>query len=153
MAEGIATVTDRHARLRAALLALHGEDGAAAASFELRIPADGLQPALRDLAKLGEVRSRSRDGPGRDRARSWPRRTACRPPAPSAAACCAACERADSDTEAEALRRRLDLNAGEIRGLRGQVRELRTRTDYAAVAVTLTRRAGEDSGGATAATA
>ena len=33
-------------------------------------------------------------------------------------------ENADSDTEAEALRRRLDLNAREIRGLRSQLREL-----------------------------
>ena len=56
-------------------------------------------------------------------------------------------ENADSDAEAESIRRRLDLNAGEIRGLRGQVRELRTRTDYAVVVVSLTRD-GEDSGGA-----
>ena len=57
-------------------------------------------------------------------------------------------ENADSDAEAESIRRRLDLNAGEIRGLRAQVRELRTRTDYAAVSVSLDRE-GEDGGGAT----
>ena len=79
------------------------------------------------------MRSRSQYGPGRDRASSCRPPTACRPPAPSAAACCAASSAPDSDTETEAIRRRLDLNAGEVRGLRGQVRELRVRTDYAAV--------------------
>ena len=61
-------------------------------------------------------------------------------------------EAADTDAEAEAIRRRLDLNAGEVRGLRGQLRELRTRTDYATVSVMLRQdgdggSAGEDDGG------
>ena len=118
----------------------------ASGDFELRIPAKDLQPALRDLAKLGEVKSRSQNGQDvtqefvsaadRLQAARAERRSLLR-----------RLENADTDTEAESIRRRLDLNAGEIRGLRGQVRELRTRTDYAAVSVSLTRE-GEDSGGA-----
>ena len=45
----------------------------------------------------------------------------------------------------EALRRRLDLNASEIRGLRSQLRDLRIRTDYAVVSLTLVKD-GEDGG-------
>jgi hypothetical protein len=47
-------------------------------------------------------------------------------------------EAATTDTEAEAIRRRLDIVAGEINGLRAQLRNLRLRTDYAVVNVTLT---------------
>jgi hypothetical protein len=46
-------------------------------------------------------------------------------------------EQADTDEEAEAIRRRLDLVAGEINGLRAQLRDLRLRTDYAVVTVAL----------------
>ena len=49
-------------------------------------------------------------------------------------------EVAATDEEAEAIRRRLDLVAGEINGLRGQLRDLRLRTDYSVVTVTLLAR-------------
>ncbi len=145
VADGITTVTERYRGfvLRSSLSS--GEDGGGG-DFSLRIPAKDLQPALADLAKLGEVRSRSQNGQDvtqqfvsaedRLQAARAERRSLLR-----------RLENADSDTEAESIRRRLDLNAGEIRGLRGQVRELRTRTDYAVVSVSLTRE-GEDSGGA-----
>ena len=45
------------------------------------------------------------------------------------------------------LRDRLDANASELASLRGQVRDLRERTNYAAVTLTLVERDG-DSGGA-----
>lgn len=54
-------------------------------------------------------------------------------------------ERAPTDSAAESIRRRLDLNAGEIRTLRAQLRDLRTRTGYAAVTVSLRET---DDGGA-----
>ena len=50
---------------------------------------------------------------------------------------------AQTDAEAEAFRRRLDLVSGEINGLRSQLRDLRLRTDYAVVTVHL---AGDGSG-------
>ena len=144
VADGVATVTDRYRGYVLRSSFATGDD-APNGSFELRIPARSLQPALRDLAELGEVRSRTQSGVdvtrqftsaaerlegARAERRSLLRRL----------------ERAGSDAEAEALRRRLDLNAGEVRGLRGQVRELRARTDYAAVSVTL-ERDGADGGG------
>jgi hypothetical protein len=145
VADGVTTITERYRGfvLRSSLSS--GEDGGGG-SFSLRIPAKDLQPALADLAKLGEVRSRSQNGQDvtqefvsaedRLQAARAERRSLLR-----------RLENADTDTEAESIRRRLDLNAGEIRGLRAQVRALRTRTDYAAVSVSLTREGG-DSGGA-----
>jgi hypothetical protein len=56
-------------------------------------------------------------------------------------------EIATTDEEAEALRRQLDLVAGEINGLRGQLRSLRLRTDYAVVSVSLLPEDGDDGGG------
>jgi Domain of unknown function (DUF4349) len=144
-ADDITTITERYRGfvLRSSLSS--GEDGDGG-NFLLRIPAKDLQPALADLAKLGEVRSRSQNGQDvtqefvsaadRLQAARAERRSLLR-----------RLENAGSDTEAEAIRRRLDLNAGEIRGLRGQVRELRARTDYAAVSVSLAKD-GDDGGSA-----
>ena len=52
---------------------------------------------------------------------------------------------ASTDAEAEAIRRRLDLVSGEISGLRSQLRDLRLRTNYAVINVTLAE-AKKDSG-------
>ena len=54
-------------------------------------------------------------------------------------------EDADTDEEAEAIRTRLDIVSAEINGLRAQLRDLRLRTDYAVV--TLTLLAAEDGAG------
>lgn len=150
VADGIATVTDRYDGfvLRSSLST--GEDGdtqggtGGSGDFQLRIPAKDLQPALRDLAKLGEVRSRSQSGQDvtREFVSAEDRLQAARAERRSLLR---RLEGAKTDTEAEAIRRRLDLNAGEVRGLRGQVRELRTRTDYATVSVML-RQDGEGGG-------
>ena len=56
-------------------------------------------------------------------------------------------ENATTDTEAEALRRRLDLNAMEIRGLRSQLRDLSLRTNYAAVSLSLVEDGGNGGSG------
>ena len=144
VADGIATVTDRYDGfvLRSSLST--GEDGDGSGEFQLRIPEKDLQPALRDLAKLGEVRSRSQSGQDvtREFVSAEDRLEAARAERRSLLR---RLEAADSDTEAEAIRRRLDLNAGEVRGLRAQVRELRTRTDYATVSVML-RQEGQGGG-------
>ncbi len=120
------------------------EDGG---TYELRVPAADLRDALRDLGRLGTVRSQSQDGQDvtagyvsatdRLQAARAERRSLLR-----------RLERSDSDTQTEALRRQLDLNAQQVSALRRQLRDLRVRTDYAAVAVTLTSR-DEDGGAAT----
>jgi hypothetical protein len=118
-------------------------------TYELRVPAADLRDALRDLGRLGTVRSQSQDGQdvtagyvsATDRLQSAraERRSLLR-----------RLEQANSDTQTEALRRQLDLNAQQVSGLRSQLRDLRVRTDYAAIAVTLTSRdqdGGAGSGG------
>ena len=121
-----------------------GEDDAGG-TYELRVPAGDLRDALRDLGRLGTVRSQSQNGQDvtagyvsagdRLQAARAERRSLLR-----------RLERAGDQTRAEALRRQLDLNAQQVSGLRSQLRELRVRTDYAAISVTLA--SGEDDGGA-----
>ena len=116
-------------------------------TYELRVPAGDLRDALRDLGRLGTVRSQSQNGQdvtagyvsAADRLQSAraERRSLLR-----------RLERSGSDTQTEALRRQLELNARQVSGLRGQLRDLRARTDYAAISVTLGSR-DEDGGAAT----
>jgi hypothetical protein len=146
-AADIQTVTERYRGyvLRSSLTT--GKAGTTGGSFELRIPSPRLQDALRDLSGLGTVRSRTQTGDdvtgqfvsARDRLASLraERRGLMR-----------RLERAGDDSGAEELRRRLDANAAQINGVRGQLRGLRARTDYAAVSVALERkRSGAAAGG------
>jgi Domain of unknown function (DUF4349) len=56
-------------------------------------------------------------------------------------------ELATTDEEALAIRARLDIVAGEINGLRGLLRDLRQRTNYAVVTVELAGGGDDSSGG------
>lgn len=144
LADGITTVTERYGGfvLRSSLGT--GGEGTAGGSYELRIPEPRLQPALRDLSKLGEVRSRSQSG---DDVTSQVVSAADRLQAARAQrrGLLRRLESADTDAEVEALRAQLDANAREISGLRSALRDLRLRTDYATVSVEL-QAAGDDSG-------
>jgi hypothetical protein len=116
--------------------------------FQLRVPGDQLQATLRDLAALGDVRARN--DMGQDVTREYVSVT------DQLAA--ARAERrallrrlasADDDARMQRLRDRLDANARELASLRGQVRDLRERTNYASVTVTLVeKKGGEGDGGA-----
>src|ERR687893_1072430 len=147
VAEQVTTVTNRHGGFVLSSSVSTGEDSAGG-DFELRIPAARLRPALRDLSALADVRTQSQSGrdvtrehvPARDRlqAARAERRSLLR-----------RLENAATDEEAEAIRVRLDVVAGEINGLRGRLRDLRLRTDYAVVTVSLLpKEGGEDGGGA-----
>jgi hypothetical protein len=139
VASSVAEVTSRHGGFVLSST-LNSDDEGASGSFELRIPSPRLRAALADLAGLATVRSQSQSGQdvtrehvtARDRLQSAraERRSLLR-----------RLEQAATDEEAEAIRRRLDIVAGEINGLRAQLRDLRLRTDYAIVTVDL---AGED---------
>ena len=121
------------------------EDGG---TYELRVPAADLRAALRDLGRLGTVRSQSQNGQdvtagytsAADRLQSAraERRSLLR-----------RLERSDTDTQTEALRRQLELNAQQVSALRNQLRDLRVQTDYAAVSVMLTARDDNKGGAAT----
>jgi hypothetical protein len=135
VAEDVTAVTNRHGGFVLSSSVDTGQDGGGG-DFSLRIPADRLRPALRDLAQLAPVIRQTQEGrdvtrrhvTAKDRleAARAERRSLLR-----------RLEDADTEEEAEAIRRRLDLVAGEINGLRAQLRDLRLRTDYAVVVISL----------------
>ena len=135
VADGVARVTARNGGfvLRSEL---NTNEGGGAGFFELRIPNEGLQTALRGLAGFATVQSQSQSDRditrgfigARDRllvARAERRGLLRR------------LERAVTDAETDALQARLDLVATRINGLTGRLRGLRLRTDYATVTVDL----------------
>ncbi len=147
VAEQVTAVTNRHGGFELSSSVSPGED-AAGGDFELRIPSARLRPALRDLSGLADVRTQSQSGRDvtREHVTARDRLQAARAERRSLLR---RLEEAATDEEAEALRVRLDLVAGEINGLRGRLRDLRLRTDYAVVAVSLLpQEGGEDGGGA-----
>ena len=133
VAEGVARVADRQRGFVLRSSVSSGEE-AGGGGLDLRVPADRLRDTLRDLSGLGKVRSRSESGQdvtgavvgASDRLESA---------RAERASLLRRLRRAGSDAEAEALRRRLDVNAIEIRRLRSDLRSLRVRTDYAAITV------------------
>ena len=145
VADQVTTVTNRHGGFVLSSSVSTGDDSAGG-DFELRIPATRLRPALRDLAALADVRTQSQSGRDvtREHVTAKDRLQAARAERRSLLR---RLEIATTDEEAEALRRQLDLVAGEINGLRGQLRSLRLRTDYAVVNVSLFAKEG-DGGGA-----
>ena len=145
LAQDVTEVTNRHGGFVLSS-SLNSDEEGANGLFELRIPTGRLRPALADLAGLATVRSQSQSDQDvtrrhvttRDRLQSAraERRSLLR-----------RLEAAETDEEAEAIRRRLDIVAGEINGLRGLLRDLRLRTDYAVVSVELAGTEGNSEGG------
>jgi hypothetical protein len=146
VADGVTAVTNRHGGFVLSSSLSTGDDGAGG-DFELRIPADRLRPALRDLSALATVRSQSQSGRDvtREHVTARDRLQAARAERRSLLR---RLEDADTDEEAEALRTRLDIVSGEINGLRAQLRDLRLRTDYAVVTLALLAAEDGDDGGA-----
>jgi Domain of unknown function (DUF4349) len=146
VADGVTSVTNRHGGFVLNSSLSTGENGAGG-DFELRIPADRLRPALRDLSALATVRSQSQSGRDvtREHVTARDRLQAARAERRSLLR---RLEDADTDEEAEALRTRLDIVSAEINGLRTQLRDLRLRTDYAVVTLTLLAAEDGDDGGA-----
>jgi hypothetical protein len=146
LAEGVSRVAARYGGFVLSSELDTSDDGATG-SYELRIPSNRLQSALRALARLGTVSSQSQSGQDvtRDYVTAADRLEAARAERRSLLR---RLERAQGNAQAEALRARLDLVAGEINGLRSQLRDLRLRTDYAIVAVDLVGEQGNSSSGA-----
>ena len=146
VADSIVRVTDRYQGFVLSSSVSSGDGSESGGSFELRIPAGSMRDALGDLSKLGHVRARRQAGrdvtpvyvstrdaltAAKAERRSLLRRLAA----------------ADSDTEAEAIRRRLDAVTLRIERLRRELGAVRERTDYVAVSVDLeTEDGGGDSG-------
>jgi len=144
VADEVTEVTNRHGGFVLNSSVNTGEEDGGG-DFSLRIPTDRLRPTLRDLAELAPVTNQSQEGRDvtREHVTAKDRLQAARAERRSLLR---RLEEATTDEEAEAIRRRLDLVAGEINGLRAQLRDLRLRTDYAVVTVSL-QVADHDSGG------
>jgi len=145
VADQVTAVTNRHGGFVLTSSVSTGEDSSGG-DFNLRIPVTEVRPALRDLAALADVRSQSQTGrdvtpayvTARDRlqAARAERKSLLR-----------RLEAATTDTETEALRRRLDIVAGQINSLRARLHGLRLRTDYAVVTVSLQAKDADEGGG------
>jgi uncharacterized protein DUF4349 len=144
VADEVTAVTNRHGGFVLSSSLDTGTDGGDG-DFSLRIPADRVRPALRDLAGLAPVIHQTQEGRDvtREHVTAKDRLQAARAERRSLLRRLAT---ADTDAEAESIRRRLDLVSGEIDGLRARLRDLRLRTDYAVVTVHLA--AGEGRSGA-----
>jgi hypothetical protein len=144
VADQVTAVTNRYGGFVLNSSLSTGNDGAGG-DFDLRIPANRLRSAVRDLSALAEVRTQSQTGRDvtREHVTAKDRLRAARAERRSLLR---RLEVATTDDEAETIRRRLDLVAGEINGLRAQLRGLRLRTDYSVVTVTLAARDGESGG-------
>jgi hypothetical protein len=135
VADQLTNVTNRHGGFVLSSSLSTGDEGAGG-DFELRIPSNRLRPALRDLSSLATVRSQSQSG--RDVTREHvTTRDRLQAAQAERLSLLRRLENADTDEQAEAIRTRLDLVSAEINGLRAQLRDLRLRTDYAVVTVTL----------------
>lgn len=136
VADDIVRIVDRHRGIVLSSSVSTGENASGGGTFSLRVPVGDLSATMRELSALGEVRARSQTGEDvtatvasagerlaeeRAERRSLLRRL----------------ERSDSATEAQAIRARLRLVGARIRSLTGQLQGLRSRTDYAAVSVSL----------------
>ena len=145
VAEQVTAVTNRHGGFVLSSSLSTGEDSAGG-DYELRIPANQLRAAVRDLSALADVRSQSQTG--RDVTRHFVTATdrlqAARAERRSLFR---RLENATTDEEVEAIRAQLDIVAAEINGLRGQLRNLRLRTNYAVVTVSLLEKSGDEGGG------
>jgi hypothetical protein len=146
VAEQVTAVTNRHGGFVLSSSVSTGKESAGG-DFELRIPSSRLRPAVRDLSGLADVRTQSQTGRDvtREHVTTRDRLQAARAERRSLLR---RLEVATTDEEAEALRRQLDIVAGELNGLRGQLRDLRLRTDYAVVTVSLFPNDGESGAGA-----
>lgn len=144
VAEQVTTVTNRHGGFVLSSSVSTGEE-TAGGDFELRIPSAQLRPALRDLSALADVRSQTQTGRDvtREHVTAKDRLQAARAERRSLLR---RLENATTDEQVEAIRVRLDLVASEINGLRGQLRDLRLRTDYAVVTVSLLPQEGGEDG-------
>jgi uncharacterized protein DUF4349 len=146
VADGIGAVVQRHRGfvLRSSLST--GDSGVTGGSFDLRVPATELRDALRELSGLARIVSQSQSSVDvtaafvstgdRLAAAKAERRGLLRRLA-----------RARTDAEAEAVRERLRIVAGEINSLRGQLRGLREHTGFATVSVTLEQKDGDAGSG------
>ncbi|MEA2412080.1 MAG: hypothetical protein QOC77_2641 [Thermoleophilaceae bacterium] len=145
-ADGVGTVAESHHGFVLSSQVNTGDAGNAGGSFVLRVPAGELQATLADLSKLGHLRARSESGQDmtssfnsvQDRlGNALVERTTLRLRLRHA-----------KGSKADSIRARLVALNAAVRGLSSRMHELRSRTSYSTVSVTLQEdRAGAGAGG------
>jgi Domain of unknown function (DUF4349) len=115
-------------------------------SFDLRIPVRNLQPALRDLSALADVQSRTENAD--DVTASFTgARTRLQELTAERRGLLRRLEKADTDRAAAAIRARIRLVNGQIESQNQVLTDMRRRTSYASVSVTLEAKKGDSGGG------
>jgi hypothetical protein len=136
VADAIFRTADRHDGFVLSSSFTQGEEDFSSGSFELRVPADQLQPVLGDLSRIATVRSRSESGT--DVTGTFVSvRARLRTALALRTSLLRRLELATTDTAERALRRRLEIVGNRITGLRAEFRGIRERTEFATVLVTL----------------
>jgi hypothetical protein len=138
VANGVVSVTDRHHGFVLHSSVTTGGGGASGGSFALRVPSKELQGTLSDLSGLADVRSRTQatddiTAPYNSVAGQLDEARALRHSLLERLA------RATTDTEAQALRRRIHLESAQIRALTARFNSLQNRARLATIDVSLVR--------------
>ncbi|MEA2348708.1 MAG: hypothetical protein QOG62_2495 [Thermoleophilaceae bacterium] len=147
-ARGVADTARRHGGFVLSSSMTTGEKSDGGGQFELRVPVDQLDAVLDDLSDLGEVRSMTQDE--QDVTSSFESLDdQLKAAQAERKSLLTRLENADTDLEAQGIRRQLKGANQKINGIEADQRQLGKRISYAAVSVTLVKGKG-DAGGATA---
>ena len=138
VANQIVSVVDRRHGFVLHSTVTTGSGGATGGGFELRVPSASLQDTLSDLSGLADVRSRTQNAdditqPYNAVAGQLSEARALRHSLLSRLA------KATTDTEAQALRKRIRLESAQIRSLSARFAGLQNRARFATIDVTLVR--------------
>ena len=142
-------VTDRHGGFVLSSSVSSGDGSEVGAALDLRIPSERLQQALADLSKLAHVRARTQDTRDITGAFTSPRRRLADALA-ERRALLRQLARAATPNETAAVRARLRAVNRRINRAQAELRRLRERVSFSAVAVTIepgSSSAGADGGG------
>ena len=142
----VIAVTDRYRGfvLRSSVTDAAGQGSSG--SFDLRIPVAALRPALRDLSALADVKSRTENAD--DVTASFvSARTRLQELNAERRGLLRRLESAQTDREASAIRARIRLVNAQIESQTQVLSDMRRRTSYAAVSVTLEPKQGDSGGG------
>jgi hypothetical protein len=142
----VIAVTDRYRGFVLRSSVTTAGDQGSGGSFDLRIPVRNLQPALRDLSALADVKSRTENAD--DVTASFvSARTRLQELTAERRGLLRRLENAKTDRAASAIHARLRIVNAQIDAQTQVMNDLRRRTSYAAVSVTLQAKQGSSGGG------
>ncbi|HEX4717662.1 MAG TPA: DUF4349 domain-containing protein [Thermoleophilaceae bacterium] len=142
----VIAVTDRYRGFVLSSSVTSSADQGSNGSFDLRIPVRNLQPALRDLSALADVQSRTENSADVT-APFVSARTRLQELTAERRSLLRRLEKANTNRAAAAIRARLRIVNAQIEGQTRALADLRRRTSYAAVSVTLEPKQGGSGGG------